>query len=115
MSRKNLRKNLGRIVIALINGSYLKSSVFKKQIPFIFYLVGLFSLLIYSQNDIERKAREIIKLNREIKNLQFHYVTTKTKLMHQIQPSEVAKKLEAYNIKESLVPPTVIKIEKERN
>ena len=57
---------------------------------------------------IEKKERDIQALRKSLKELRYEYITTRSELMNQSQQSEVARRLEAINIKESRVPPVKV-------
>ncbi|MBI9034040.1 MAG: hypothetical protein JEZ03_06195 [Bacteroidales bacterium] len=107
-----VRKSRGvkRFFLSLLDGSYLRDETFTKQLPFIIYLVTLGFLLIYSRNDYEKKAMQIIRLDKEIKELRFEFIDTRSMLMTTIQQSQIARKLKVEGVEESVVPPGKIYI-----
>ncbi len=108
MAQVRKRGGFKRVFLSLIDGSYLRDETFTKQLPFIIYLVTLSFLLIYSRNDYEKKAMQIIKLDKEIKELRFEFIDTRSMLMTTIQQSQIARQLRLEEIEESVVPPEKI-------
>jgi nitrogen regulatory protein PII len=62
--------------------------------------------LVYIANSYytEDIARKIDKINRELKELQFEYISTKSEVMHHGKQSELARKLQPTGLKESVEP-----------
>ena len=82
-------------------------------LPFIFFLAALGMLYITNRNYAEKNIREIDKINKEVKELNYDYKTTKAELAFKSTLTEVAKKADTLGIKESLEPPQKITTEED--
>lgn len=85
-----------------------------RQIPFILFLTFLGILYIANSYNAEKTIIEIGRTKRQIEELRFSYITTKSELMFHSKQSAVASKLSNSGVKESLVPPVKLYI-KARN
>jgi hypothetical protein len=95
---------------SIIDGSFLAKSNFVELMPFLFFLSFLALCYIANGYYAEDKVRAINNLANELKEMRSEYITTKSDLMFRSKQSEVAKALELYGIKESVVPPKKIVI-----
>lgn len=110
----NVKKS--NLFFEILGGTILTKSKFKKLAPFILYIMFLAIIYIANNYYAERNIREINKLNKEINELRAEYITIKAELMFKSNQTELAKKLEQYGIKESVVPPKkIIKDETENS
>jgi hypothetical protein len=106
------KKGVGKSLADLLNGNFLSSDGMINLLPYIFFLTFLALLYIANGYYAENKIRDINSLGNELKELRSEYITTKSELMFKSKQSEVAKTLSPYGIKESVVPPKKIVIEK---
>ncbi len=83
-----------------------------KAIPFIIFLVGLAMLHIANNHNAENKIRSIEKMEKELKEDRWEYMSTKSDLMLKSRQSEVAKIMEQTGILELRTPPQKIVIKK---
>ena len=76
-------------------------------------LFVLFLGLIYIGNShyAEKTVRKINTLQNDVEDLREDYTTLKSDLMFASKQSEVARKVKAIGLKESLVPPNKIEVE----
>lgn len=79
-------------------------------IVFMVYLVFLALLNIGNTYRAEKYIRQIDKLTKEMKELRYEYITTKSELMFKSKASEVATQLAPFGIKESIIPPHKIEL-----
>lgn len=108
--RKNIRlvnKNVSfsRSVASILDGSFLTRENLLKQIPFIIFITFLGIFYIANSYNAEKTIIEIGKTKKELEELRYEYITTKSNLMFQSKQSEVAYRLVNSQVKESLVPP----------
>ena len=75
-----------------------------------FTLLGF--LYITNNYRAEEKIRTINKKEKALKEMRYHYISTKSKLMTMSRQSEVLKRLETKGFKENKEPLKVIKITK---
>jgi len=96
---------IGNAFTDVLEGTFLTSKGVIKLIP-----LGLFATLLtvaYIANNYWsiKSYREMYGLKRELKELRFEHITTKSDFMYISKQSEVAKKLDSLGVKESTVPP----------
>ena len=82
-------------------------------IGFLLFLLLLAILYISNIYWAEKTIREIDDAQKEIKELRYEYITSKSELMSKSKRSEVARSLEEDGIKESMVPPGRINISRD--
>lgn len=107
-----VKKGVGKSLVDVLNGNFLTSDGMISLLPYIFFLSFLCLVYIANGYYAENKVREINNLGNELKELRSEYITTKSDLMFKSNQSEVARTLSPYGIKESVVPPKKIVINK---
>lgn len=80
------------------------------NLPLVFLVAALGIMHVANNHRVEKKVREINKLEKELKALRWFYMTTKSDLMYKSKQSEVAKMVEEMGLEESVKAP--YKIEK---
>ena len=110
------RFGFGNAVQNVLGGNFLKRESTLRLLPFFLFLTLVSMFYIANTYYAEKKERDIQALRKSLKELRYEYITTRSELMNQSQQSEVARRLEAINIKESRVPPVKVikKSEKEK-
>lgn len=83
------------------------------NLPLLFLVSVLAILHVANNHRIEKKVRQINKLETELKELRWMYMTSKSELMFKSKQSEVAKMVKEMGLKESEKAPSKIIIEKE--
>jgi hypothetical protein len=81
-------------------------------VPKILFVLALGVLYISNTHHAERTVRKINIIQAEVEDLRADYITLKSDLMFASKQSEVAKKVKAYGLKESLTPPHKIVVKK---
>jgi hypothetical protein len=107
------RKNVGRSMHSMLDGSFLTRKKFIRAIPFILFLMFLGILYITNIFRVESTKRQLDNLEEDLRELRYEYISSRSKLMFESKPSAVSYKLTETGIKESLVPPKKIKINEE--
>ena len=79
-----------------------------KNIPFFLFLAVLAVIYIYNGHYADKTVRNINKVSRELKELQFEYKTLKSEVMFRSKQSELSKAVEPLGLKELTVPPVVL-------
>jgi hypothetical protein len=102
------RKNVGKSVHDLLDGSFLTRSWFMRSLPFIIFLLFLGVVYITNIFHVERTKRQIDDLEEQLRELRYEYITSRSKLMYESKPSEISLKLKETGISESLDPPKKI-------
>lgn len=110
----NSKMKVGRSVSGFLDGRFFSRENLAKQIPFILYITFLGVLYIANSYNAEKTIIEIGKTKKEIEELRYAYITTKSELMFHSKQSEVAYKLKNSGIKESLVPPVKLYLKAEK-
>src|SRR5215216_4381388 len=79
-----------------------------KNIPFFLFLAVLAVIYIYNGHYADKTVRNINKVSRELKELQYEYKTLKSEVMFRSKQSELAKAVEPLGLKELMKPPVVL-------
>ncbi|HEY0355792.1 MAG TPA: FtsL-like putative cell division protein [Flavisolibacter sp.] len=79
-----------------------------KQIPFFLFLAVLAVIYIYNGHLADRRAREISKTTRELKELQFEYKDVKGDVLELSTQGQLIRIVEPLGLKELTTPPVVL-------
>ncbi|HYF33088.1 MAG TPA: FtsL-like putative cell division protein [Chitinophagaceae bacterium] len=79
-----------------------------KNVPFFLFLAVLTVIYIYNGHYADKTIRNINKVSRELKELQYEYKTLKSEVMFRSKQSELAKAVEPLGLKELTSPPVVL-------
>jgi cell division protein FtsL len=81
-----------------------------KNIPFFLFLSALAVVYIYNGHYADKTIRNINKVSKELKELQYEYKTLRSDVMFRSKQSEVAKEVErlGLGLKELITPPVVL-------
>lgn len=101
---KKQRSFFGRFFLDVLGGDFLAYSWVRRQTNFVFFLAAMALVYIANSYYAEGMSRKIDDLNRELKELHYEYISTKSDLMQQTKQSEIAKKLKNSGLKESTEP-----------
>ncbi|MBG0782299.1 MAG: hypothetical protein H0S84_08525 [Bacteroidales bacterium] len=104
---------LGGLFIDVLGGDFLAYDWVRRQINFVFFLAALALVYIANSYYAEDMSRKIDNLNRELKELHYEYISTKSELMQQTKQSTIASKLSKGGLKESVEPVRKIIISEE--
>ena len=93
-------------------GKNLIDSLSNNYVVKIFYV--LFFVLIYigNQHFVEKKIREINKMEKEVEELRTYFITIKNNYMFSKKESEVLKRVKKIGLESSKVPPEKIILNK---
>jgi hypothetical protein len=91
--------------------SYFEEGFPVKYLPKILFVMLLGLLYISNTHYAEKTVRKISSMQAEVEDLRADYTTLKSDLMFASKQSEVARKVKAIGLKESLKPPFKIEIE----
>jgi len=83
------------------------------NLPLLLLVAVLGILHVANNHRIENKIRQINKLEKELIELRWMYMTTKSDLMFKSKQSEVAKIVKPLKLKETEKAPTKLEVEKE--
>ena len=79
-----------------------------KNLPFFLFLAVLAIVYIANGHYADNTVRNINKVNRELKELQYEYKFLKSEVMFRSKQSEIAKAVEPLGLKELRTPPAVL-------
>ncbi len=80
-----------------------------RNLPFFLFLSALAVLYIYNGHYADKTARNINKVSRELKELQYEYKTLKGEMMFRSKQSELSKAVAPLGLKEAMAAPYVLK------
>jgi hypothetical protein len=103
-----------RALVAVFGGSFLTRDRVVRFLPFLLYLMILGLVYIANTYYAEKTIIESNEIRKELKELRYEYISTRSDLMHYSKQSEVAGKLKDAGIEESKVPPRKIVVNKEQ-
>ena len=92
--------------------NYFEEGFPVQYVPKILFVMVLGLFYIGNTHHAEKTVRRINDVQTEVEDLRADYTTLKSDLMFSSKQSEVAKKVKAYGLKESLIPPKKIVVEK---
>jgi hypothetical protein len=79
-------------------------------LPKILFVAALLIVYIGNTHYAERTIRKTEKLKVKVDDLRAHYTTLKSDLMYATKQSEVARRVEAFGLEESLQPPYKLEV-----
>jgi hypothetical protein len=85
--------------------AYFEEGFPVQYVPKILFVMVLGLLYIGNTHHAEKTVRQINNIQAEVEDLRADYTTLKSDLMFSSKQSEVARKVNAYGLKESLRPP----------
>lgn len=101
----NRQISFSKSAASVLDGSFLTRENLLKQIPFMVFITFLGIFYIANSYNAEKTIIDISRTKKQIEELRFEYITTKSNLMFESKQSEVAYKLANSQVKESTVPP----------
>jgi len=88
---------------------WLNYQAIVKQVPFFLFLTLLAVIYIYNGHYADKTIRNINRTAREVKELEYEYITVKSEVMFRSKPSELAKAVEPLGLKELTSSPVILK------
>ena len=115
----NPTRSAGAIGVGIFSGiekrlkleSYFEEGFPVQYLPKILFGMLLGILYISNTHYAEKTVRKINTIQAEVEDLRADYTTMKADLMFASKQSEVAKKVKALELKESLTPPYKVEVE----
>lgn len=92
--------------------TYFEEGFPVQYVPKIFFVLVLGLFYIGNTHHVEKTVRQINNIQAEVEDLRADYTTLKANLMFSSKQSEVARKVKMFDLKESLIPPHKIVVEK---
>jgi hypothetical protein len=96
--------SFGRATQDVLGGAILENERTRRIFPFLLFLAGLAFIYITNDYVLEKKVREITKMEHQIKELRYEYISVKSDLMTLSKQSQLEKRLESIGIKETQEP-----------
>lgn len=91
--------------------NYFEEGFPVKYLPKILFAMVLGLIYISNTHYAEKTVRRINNIQAEVEDLRADYTTLKSNLMFASKQSEVAKKVKAFELEESLTPPYKVEVE----
>ena len=103
--------NIGSTTKGILGGELITEKTFRL---FTFLLFIAFLAFIYIANNYlaEEKIREINHLHKELKELRFEFIDSKSDLMELSKQSRISKRLETVGVKENRQPVKTLKVKR---
>lgn len=111
-AENNQGRRRNRSLGSILGGGFLASGQTAKHLPFLLFLAFLAIIYIGNSYYAEKNVRKIEKLQKEVKELRYEHIYTKSQRVSKSRQSEIANSLSKEGIKESMVPPKKIVVEK---
>jgi hypothetical protein len=100
-------------ITGIMDGSFLSGDTTARNIPFALFLCLLVGFYIANTYNAERTIRQTSRITKELKDLRSEYITLKSDLVYNSNPSQVAEKLFQLGVFEAKEPPRTLYITKE--
>ena len=97
---------------SIFSGNFLNKDNVVSSLPYVFFLTLLGILYIANGYYSEKTVRDLYKVGTELKELRSEYITTKSDFNFKSKQSQVAEATVDFGIKESIIPPSKIVINK---
>jgi hypothetical protein len=104
--RRSLKKNW--LYESLDLSRWVHHQTVIRNLPFIFFLATIGIIYIYNAHYMEKNVREIDQIEKQMNELRWEYMTTKSQLEYLSKQSEVATMVELTGLKELREPPKKI-------
>ena len=88
----------------VLGGNFLTDDKARKNMPFLLFLAVLAFVYIGNSYFAEKNIRKIEKKQKELRELRYNYVDTKSELLQKSRASKVASSLAGRGLKQQLVP-----------
>ena len=100
-------------ITGIMDGSFLSGDATTRNIPFALFLCLLVGFYIANTYNAERTVRQTARITKELKDLRSEYITLKSELVYNSNPSQVAEKLQKQSIYEAKEPPRTLYLSKQ--
>lgn len=102
-----------KMMIGVLNGSFLTKEKVLGNMPFILFCAGLMITYIAYGYHTERVVRDLNRVDQELKELRSESITVRSQLQKAEQQSQVAADIGDLGLKESRVPPVKMEVKEE--
>jgi hypothetical protein len=106
---KFFKKSIGlKSVKKILDGGFLTNEKTARNMPYLLFLAFLAIFYIGNSYYAEKNIRKIEQRQKDMRELRYKYVDTKSLLLQKRRASKVASSLKEKGIKEPMVPPKKI-------
>lgn len=105
---------LPRLLVAILNGSFLTREKLLANMGFILFVAGLMIAYISYGYFTERTVRQLQATESELKELRSEYISVRADLEQAEQQSQVAEDIADLGLRESVVPPYKVPVDREK-
>ncbi|MBL7946493.1 MAG: hypothetical protein JNN32_10565 [Flavobacteriales bacterium] len=102
-----------KMMIGVLNGSFLTKEKVLGNMPFILFCAGLMITYIAYGYHTERIVRDLHRVDHELKELRSEHITVRAQLEKLEQQSQVAAGIGELGLNESRVPPVKLEVDKD--
>ena len=107
-AEKKPRKKKSRLMDLMDVSQWVSYERVIGNLPFVFFIAALGIVYIWNSHQVEKSARELNAIDKQMKELKWEYTTTKRELEYSSKMSEVGKMVEPTGLEELRVPPKKI-------
>ena len=111
--RKAGAARVPKLMIGVLNGSFLTKEKVLGNMPFILFCAGLMITYIAYGYHTERVVRDLHRTDVELKELRSEHITVRSQLEKMEQQSQVAEGIGELGLEESRVPPVKLEVSKD--
>jgi hypothetical protein len=105
MSESVQKKGIRKPIKHLLDGEFLSREGVIRNLPYLIFLGLIAILYIANTYYAEKTFKEIESTKRELKELRYQYITTKSKRMYLSTQTEIAKRVKEMGLAGAPVPP----------
>jgi hypothetical protein len=105
---KGFWKRISKGIKTILDGDFLTRERMIRNLPFLLFLGALAMIYISNTYYAEKTFREIEATRKELKELRYQYIITRSDLMFQQKQTEIEKRAAAIGLKEAVKPPYII-------
>ena len=102
------RRSSSNTISSILRGEFIIEKSNVRLVPFLLLVVVLGLISIRSSFHAEKLLKQSIALEKEVADLRFTYITTKSRLMGLYRRSVVEGLVKNQGLKTSLIPPEII-------
>jgi|PlaIllAssembly_1097288.scaffolds.fasta_scaffold760932_2 hypothetical protein len=102
---KKRRNRVSEFFHNIIIGEFFVRESFFRNIPYLGYLTILAIIYISNSYYAEKTFRKIEATKKELKELQFQYISSRSELMFHSKLTEIAKRVSSTGLQETTTPP----------
>ena len=104
----SINENINKLLESLKNQL---PALFNFDLQKVLYLLFFLIFYISNQHSVEKKIREISRLEKEVEELRTDYITLNNNYMFSRKETEILKKVDKLKLESSKLPPEKITVE----